>query len=198
MGLANVNDSLLRAAGGAEMGAKIEDGLGSGREANVDSANDLSVTVGTAFERASRRGDAYVWFTSDANLADADTMLLIRNDSSTQNLVIDSVELLNGDATQCIFDFHIVTAAFTAAGTEITGTNMNTNFGNTAAVSAWHDETGNAQGTVIKEYRALVADTYYNFPDLGIVLKEGTAFGIDQITTSDSGALSFKGYFIDK
>ncbi len=196
----SINDLMFANAvnAGGDMATKIEDGLGSGREASVNPANELNVTIGTAFERASRRGDAYLWFTSDANLADADTVLMIRNDSSTQDLVIDSVEILNGDATTCIYDFHIVTAQYTAAGTAIVGTNMNTNFANTASVTAIHDETGNTQGTVIKEYIALLADTYYDFTDMGIILKEGTSFGVDQITASDSGAVSIKAYFIDK
>ncbi len=196
----NINDTMFASAANAEgnMVTKIEDGLGSGREAAVSPANDLSVTVGTAFEIAARRGDAYLWFTSDANVVAADTLLLIRNDSGSQDLVIDSVELLNGNVTQCVYDFHIVTAKYTATGTEITGTNMNTNFASSATATAYHDETGASQGTVIKEYRALVGDTYYDFADMGIVLKEGVAFGIDQVTESDSGAVSIKGYFIDK
>jgi hypothetical protein len=147
---------------------------------------------------ASLRGDAYSWFIGDSDIATTETMLIVRNDSSTQDLVIDSVELLNGNITQCVWDFHIVTAPYTNAGTAVVGTNLNTNFSNSANATCTHDETGNTQGTVIKEYRALVADTYYNFTNLGIVLKEGTAFGVDQITESDSGACTFVGYFVDK
>ncbi len=179
------------------MGTQIE-GSGSGRKAGVTINHELNVAVGTAFQAATIRGDAYLWFATQRDVVAGETLFMIRNDSGSQDLVIDSVELLNGNVAQCVYDFHIVTVGYASAGTLITGTNMNLDFGNTAAVDARADETGNTQGTVFKEYRAFVVDAYSDFPNMGLILKPGTAFGIDQITESDSGAVSVKGYFIDK
>ena len=140
------------------------------------------------------KGDAYVWTAQDADIDAADTMLAVRNDSHTQKLVIDRIELTNGNvATR--YEIHKVTAAFTAAGTAATEINLG-GTGKKAPVSAYSDETGNTQGTVFAEIGAGVAvETYVR--KVGMVLNEGEAIGVDQVTESTAGACSIYGYFIE-
>jgi hypothetical protein len=183
------------------MGTKIEDGTGAGYEAEVTSNREVSVTSGSALERARAKGDAYSWTTPspvDNDINVDDTLLIVRNNSATQDLVIDRVVLYNGDANPCTYDFHVVKTVWAGTGGgEVIGTNMNSRFGNNADATGWQDEEGNAQGTVIQDYIALVADTTYTL-DLGIALGSGHAFGIDQATESDSGGATIFGYFVDR
>jgi hypothetical protein len=71
----------------------IEDGRGSGRKAEVDSHNHLkthSVSELAIAEASEQDGDAYAW-TASADIDATDSILWLRNDSTTQNLIIDTI-----------------------------------------------------------------------------------------------------------
>jgi hypothetical protein len=180
------------------VGDKILDGTGAGYEAEVTSNRELVVTSGSAFERARAKGDAYSWFVPTANLADNDTVLIVRNDSASHDLVIDHVHLYNGNVAECDYIFHIVKAVYASSGGGATiGTNLNSRFGNSADVTCDADETANVQGTIVMDYIALTAATTYVIK-FGVALGEGHAFGCDQMIVSTAGGVKFVGYFVER
>ena len=180
------------------MGTKIEDGTGNGYEAKVNVSNELSVIPGSPLERARARGDAFSWFVTSVDIDTGDTLFIVRNDSSLKDLVIESVTIYNGNVAATTYDFHVVTAGYTAAGTASVGTNLNSNFANGGACTAKSDETGNAQGTVIEEYITVTASVTYGPLPVGVRLGTGHAFGVDQITESTAGGVRVIGYFVDR
>jgi len=202
----NINDLMFAEANKENaMGQTISgvDGAGDGRLAGVDELRQLYVTTETPWQKACRRGDAYLWQNATADIATGETMVLVRNDSTTRNIVIHGIYIGNGNVAATTYDIHYVTAAFTNAGTNIVGINMNANFGAATDVTATADETGNTQGTVIMDYISLVAAkgdmlTAANFPAIGITLAGGTAIAVDQITESTAGVGGIYGYFVDK
>lgn len=144
-------------------------------------------------ENALTKGDAYVWCSQDLNISAGGTMLIIRNDSKTLRLVIVRVEVTNGNvATR--YEIHKVTAAYTPD--DDTGDEINLGgTGKKAPVSKTADDAGNTQGTVFAEIGAGVAvETYHR--DTMLVLNEGEAIGVDQVTASTAGTVSIYGYFI--
>lgn len=146
-------------------------------------------------ENALTKGEAYVWCSQDVNVVAAGTMLIIRNDSKTQKLVIVRVEVTNGNvATR--YEIHKVTAAYTPD--DDTGDEINLGgTGKKAPISKTVDDAGNTQGTVFAEIGAGVAvETYKR--DTCLVLNEGEAIGVDQVTESTAGNVSIYGYFLDR
>lgn len=197
MVMPNINDMMFANANKeTEMGTKIEDGTGSGKEAAVNSSNEMSVTTETPFQRALNRGDAWSWTSVAADIDTGDTMLMVRNDSTVRDLIIEEITVNNGNVA-ATYDIHIVTAAYTAAGTAVTAVNLNTNYtGNAATATAFGDESGNTQGSVLQEFTAGVAVATYIIP-MNVRLKGATALGIDQITESTAGSVQMRGYFVD-
>lgn len=174
---------------------RIEDGKGSGKVAEVDAANRLR-TSAAALDEITRvsldSGSAFIWTSQDTDIDAADTMLLVRNDSE-KPLIIDGFIITGGNAISR-YECHIVTASFTAAGTAIANFNMNTGSANVANVTAFEDETGNTQGTVIYDITAGVTITV-QVPTPGLVLAQGHSFGIDQVTESTAGNVTIFGHF---
>ncbi|HEC61191.1 MAG TPA: hypothetical protein ENI27_02930, partial [bacterium] len=135
-------------------------------------------------ENALKKGDAYVWTSQDANVVAADTLLQVRNDSHNMRLVIVRVEVTNGDAVTR-YEIHKVTASYTANGTAADEINLG-GWGKQAAATAIHDEIGVTQGTVFAEIGAgVVVETYHR--DTALVLNEGEAIGVDQVSESGAG-----------
>jgi len=199
MSLKSVNDLLLAQANREnDMGTKIEDGTGRGHEAAVSAQNELMVDSNSPLMRAALLGNAFSWTNVPADIATTETMLIVRNDSSEQDLVIDHIMIHNGNAAVTNYDIHIVTAAYANAGTDVVGVNLHTGFGAAAAkYSATADETGNTQGAMLTEFWAVLADASYHV-DVRCILRQGTALGIDQVTESTRGTAQIVGYFIDK
>jgi hypothetical protein len=193
----NVNDILAGYSGvESEMGSVAIKGR-SGREAEVTASYELAVTNESPYEQALNAGNAYIWTTATADINAGDTMLAIRNNSSTQDLIITDIYITNGNVDACIYDIHIVTAAYTNAGTAVTGATLNTNYANAAPVDATQDETGNTQGKVLMEFTAEAATRVERIPLPGIRLKSATALAVDQITESTAGSVMMVGYFVD-
>ncbi len=92
-------------------------------------------------------GCAYSWTMVSYDYDAADTILLVRNDSTTEVLYIDYVWAWI-KTTGAILLQH-PTATFTIAGTEVIGVNLNTITGVTADATAKADETGNTQGDIL-------------------------------------------------
>ncbi len=167
----------------------------SGNPVEVSAFGSLQVTGWDAFmENALTKGDAYIWCSQDSNIDAADTMLIVRNDSHSMKLVIVRVEVTNGNvATR--YEIHKVTVAYTPD--DDTGDEINAGgWGKKAPVSKTVDDDGNSQGTVFAEIGAGIAvETYVR--DIGMVLNQGEAIGVDQVTASTAGCVTIYGYFID-
>ncbi len=167
----------------------------SNNQAEVSSEGSLHVTGWDAFaENALTKGDAYIWTAQDADVNTGDTLLIVRNDSHTQKLVMMRVEVTNGNAIGR-YEIHKVTAAYTASNATADEINAG-GTGKRSAATASNDETANAQGTVFAEIGGgVVVETYSR--DIGMVLNEGEAIGVDQVAESAAGACTMYGYFID-
>jgi hypothetical protein len=200
----NINDLMF--LGGSEMSSVAIKGGSSGIEAAVNAQNQLSVTPSAGYYRAMLAGDAYLWLNATADIDATDTMILLRNDSADRLLVIEAISVLNGNVGATTYDIHLVTAAFTAAGTAVTGINMLAGGGAPPGsdYTCMADETGNTKGTMLGHLITTTASIYYpltqaELPCLGrLALGNGTAIGIDQITESTAGVGLIWGYFVDR
>ena len=167
----------------------------SGEVAEVSPVGSLQTVGWDAFmENAITKGDAYIWCSQDKDIDAADTLLIVRNDSHRMKLVIIRVEVTNGNvATR--YEIHKVIAAYTPD--DDTGDEINAGgWDKKAPVSKTVDDDGNSQGTVFAEIGAGVAVETYS-RDMCLVLNQGEAIGIDQVTESTAGCATFYGYFID-
>ena len=179
------------------MGIQLIDGKGTGGAAEVRNQKLVTLTDSlTPLALASLDGRAYsinnVTFTPGA----ADTLVMIRNDHPSKNFHIYSVGVQNDILTE--IQCHIVTLAYTSAGTAIVPVNLNSSFGNSSQLECRGNETGNTQGTVVYHWQA-AAVTVHMKPviDFGgaIIIAPGHAFGIDVVVNVGAGAyVSVLGY----
>lgn len=178
------------------MGLTLEDGKGMGNIAEVDNNNRLQVFAVTQTEgtNAAEDGDSYSWANATYDYAAADTILLVRNDSSTYDLHIDKI-YISGDTATAV-TVHCPTAAFTIAGTAVTGTNMNRKSGRVAPATAKANETGNTQGAII--FRGVIvanAAPYVLELDGSIVLGTGHSIGVDYVSDGGAARVVIFGHF---
>src|SRR3989304_3225358 len=117
------------------MGTKIESGTGNGFEAEVTSLHALVVSAEPEIFRASLRGDAYIWTAPTADIDATDTIIAVRNDSTTRDLVITKIIIAGGNAIS-LYSIHYITAAYTSAGTAVVGRNLNTGSINAAPAAS--------------------------------------------------------------
>jgi hypothetical protein len=120
---------------------KIEDGGGSGRIAEVNLEQRLNVSAQSnsrSFYISRDFGEAYTW-TSSYSAGTGEEVLYVKNDSTTHQLVIDLVHV--GGVLTGLFEIYQVSG--TAAGTSLTGVNLNLTSSNTASATA----LGNASVT---------------------------------------------------
>jgi hypothetical protein len=122
---------------------QIEDGKGTGKQVAVSSDNRLDVnakSMSRAFYISRDKFDTYSWTTVSYDAAAGDTILLVCNNSTTQNLHITKLYAWADVATQ----FKIHAPAYpTLAGTAVVGLNQNRSSGKLANASAYANETGN-------------------------------------------------------
>lgn len=172
----------------------IEDAV-SGKRAEVNSRQQVSaraISEPVLSRVSSKEGLSFIWTSQDLDIDAADTLLLVRNDSSNP-LYIDYIILSSGNvATR--YEIHVVTASFTIAGTTVTGFCLNTALNKVAEATAASDETGNTQGTVIYDV-SLLATTTFILPTTGLVLGTNISLGIDQVTESTAGNASIIGHY---
>lgn len=122
----------------------------NGNLANVNDDEQLLVRAVTEsdLEFASEdKGKAFSWSSSYAATA-ADEIISIKNTSQTENLIIDEITLSNSVAS--LFTLFEVDSG-TAAGTTITGKNLNLGLSNAASVTSFGNAsvTGTLTGGVI-------------------------------------------------
>lgn len=167
---------------------------GDGRTLEIDEERRAKVDARSDFLKAVDEGDAFVWTIESYDFSAADTVLCVRNDNSSKKLHITKV-IVESDATKSEVEIHRITAAFTAAGTAVTGVNLNGSSAKTAEATAKATETGNTQGSVVERRQS-----HANTPlivDFEGALKLGYdhAVGIDLVTGGDWVMASIWGYF---
>lgn len=159
----------------------------------VDDEKRAKVDARSDFQKAAAEGDAYIWTRETAAFSALDTLLCVRNDNSAKTLHITKVVVESSHASTEI-EIHRITAAYTSAGTTVTGTNLLLG-GAAADATGVSDETGNTQGTVM-ERRILRAYTPLIIDFEGTVeLKNAQAIGIDSTLGDDVVYASIWGYF---
>ena len=140
-------------------------------------------------------GDSYIWCSTDINVAAAGTLLAVRNDSSTQRLVITRIIIVGGDVTSR-YEIHRVNVAYGATGTDVVGMNL-ANRGAIADVAADANETQNAQVAANVFMEAALTTKASVDLRVGIVLGYGDALVCDQVAESTAGSCTFFGYFVE-
>jgi hypothetical protein len=185
---------------------QVLDGKGRGYNAEVNSDNQLSTRAVSisALHQASLNGEAFAWNAVTYDPDAADTLLLVRNDSSTKYLVIDKIYVRCDTATAV--DVHLVTANFTAAGTAVTGVCLNKASATVADATAKADETGNTQGDIILTaylhlaVNAQATTSVAQMIDLegAVILGDDQAIGVDLVTASTAAECTIIGHYIDK
>jgi len=174
----------------------IRDGQGKGYLAGVDSENRLKnyCTMETEISHESETNKrAYTWSHS-YNSGAGDTILWLKNTSTTKNLIIEKIVLSSDTTTHFIVHFPSETA--TPAGTAVTGVNLNRSSNNTADAVAYGDETGNTQGDVMAQ-GIILNNTPAIMPiDGSIVLGVGDEVAVDfDSATTALGMVTIRGYY---
>ena len=139
------------------------------------------------------KGAAYVWDFPGYNYDAEDTVMFLRNDSDT-HLHIHHIYLYCDTATK--LQVHIP-ASPTAAGTAVTGVNLNQTSGNVAEATAKQDETGNTQGTILhSEYIAANGEkTIFKEEGYEIILGKNDCIAVDLVTAGTMAYGHIVGYF---
>jgi len=174
----------------------IRDGQGHGSLAGVDSENRLKTysTIETEISHESEVNKrVYTWshsYNSGAN----DTILWLKNTSTTKNLIIEKIVLSSDTTTHFIIHFPSTTASPT--GTAITGTNINRSSNNSAEATAYGDETGNTRGVVMAQ-GIILNNTPAIMPiDGSIILGVNDEIGIDFVSaTTALGMATIRAYY---
>jgi hypothetical protein len=180
----------------------IMDGQGSGSKLGVNKEHQALVfgMVESELAAASRKGDAFSWQNATYDYDAADTILLVANESSDRELVIDKLIIGSDTATVCTIH---APAYPTLAGTTVTAQNLNRNSNKIAEASAICDETGNGQQAAAYTGRILTGHVAAN----GLVevrlygsllLPYGWNVGIDLTADAGGGVMTIWGYFRDK
>ena len=179
------------------MGFQILDGKGGGNLAEVkENRLQVDADIHSALEEHSEKGNAYSWTNVTYNMTAADTIIAIRNTSSTENLHIDKV-FMSSDTVQ-VAAHHVTSASAALAGTLITGVNLNFASGNVADADARGNETTNSsQGTVFLSTELVAAVmTEVDFEG-SLILGTNDSYAIDYPTDAAIVYITVFGFFAD-
>jgi hypothetical protein len=175
------------------MGLQIEDGMGSGKTVGVDSQNRMKVYANIEDEASyySTLGKCFHWthsYSSDS----ADTILWVRNDSSSELLHIVRVHISGNTATA--FQIHFPDNTASPAGTAVTGINADRTSSTSADATAYGDETSNTQSNVvINGYRGAETFTFMNNGQY--ILGKNDIIAVDCTTAGTVTSVTIVGYF---
>jgi len=181
------------------MGLQLESGAGNGASAIItdDGRQNTSARSTSRLYYQSKEGTrGYSWQSLTYNYTAADTILLVKNTSTVETLVIHSISF-SGDTTS-VWHIHRPTTDVTVAGTTVTGANLNGLSSTPALATAAADETGNSQGTIL--YSATVlANTTYCVTDktIGTAIRLGTnqSIAVDVVTVGAAAVCSIVGFY---
>jgi len=177
------------------MGIKIEDGVGGGKHASVSVTNRLNVSSkasARAFYISRDSGNAYSW-TSSYSAGTGEEVIYVKNTHASNKLFIDKIHV--GGVLTGLFELYQVTG--TAAGTTITGKNLNLTSSNIAAATA----LGNASVTsltigdrITLVRTAATATTLLNM-DNTLILGFGDAIAITYTGSTGIVDTMIRGYY---
>ena len=175
----------------------IEDGTGKGYKAKVNLENMLRVYAQVESELShvsESHGDAYVW-TATADWGADKNVIWLRNDSTTQNLIVD--QMIITMAAAAIVEVWVGTGN-TAAGTTVAGVNLNRGSGNSASATCKHTNTNVDTGTgmtLLMTLQLPATDaTPVNFFN-SLVLDYYDEVALNVITDVASSSVNIIGYF---
>lgn len=176
----------------------IEDGKGRGFVAQVDSEGHLVVDALTITDMAhtsEEHGLSFSWASGSYNPATGDdTILLVKNTSTTRKLFIKGITISTAAETRVVV--HLPTTEVTPAGTTITGINLNTNSNNVAEASAKRDETNNTQGDIIWSGEIQAATNPYDIQLFGaVIIGQNRSIGVDFVADPTACDVTIVGYF---
>ena len=140
-------------------------------------------------------GLAFSWTNVTYDYAALDTILLVKNTSSTKKLIIDSISMASDTATLAVIHFP---ACSVVTGTSVTGLNLNKSSGNVAEATAVSDETTNSQGDIYHNVYLEALKTKEHLTGDAIVLGQGDCIAIDFVTDGGAAYCSVEGYFTDE
>ena len=171
----------------------IRDGVGKGYLAQVDVENRLDVysTMESEISHESEVNNRAFTWTHQYDSDDGDTIMLLKNTSSTLNLIIQAMVVGVTDTTN--FTLHNPSNT-TLAGSTITGTNLNLGSALSADASCYGDETGNTTGTVLM-YGRFTADMAATVEFEGsIILGTSNELALN-IASGSNTSVTFIGYY---
>lgn len=167
--------------------------------AGVSSDGRLDVSsrsAARAYYNARDRGQAYSWSALTYDYDIDDTILLVKNTSSSLHLHIHRIWLGGNVAGKVII--HRPTAVVTTpAGTAVTGANLNGSSNNVADAVAKADETNNVLGTTLFSLRMPADDTLVVDVDDTVTLSQNQSIGIDFGVEGAACQATIVGYFED-
>lgn len=177
------------------------DPSGSGiNELKVDSEGRGLVfsVIEEEFDHSSEHiGEAYNWSSGILNLADGDTVLLIKNTSSINDLHIESITI-NSGSTASQWQVHLPTTEVTVTGSTVVGTNLNTgrqsNVADAVAASA---ETNNSQGNIIFT-PMMAADINLTINTIGLIISKNKSVAVDVVTAGSEAGVTIRAFFKTK
>lgn len=173
----------------------IKDGKGTGYLAEVTDEHQLKV-YGTfenliAYE-SNENQRSYTWsHTYDADAGD--TILWLRNDDPSFNLVIHNIILYTDNSSQFVIHFP---ANVVPSGTAVVGTNINRTSSNLALATCIGNETVSVQGDIAAYATCPSGQTMFLPVDSSIVLGYLNCMAVDIVTASTSVCSAvFTGYY---
>lgn len=168
----------------------------TGYKAEVTTENRLktyAVTETNFLHSNKHEAQAYVWDFPGYDYDAADTVMFVRNDSD-DDLHIHHMYLYSDTATKV--QIHSPESP-TAAGTDVTGVNLNRQSGNVAEATAKQDETGNTQGTVLHtEYIAANGSlTIFKENGYEVILGKNDCIAVDLVSAGTMAYGHIVGYY---
>ncbi len=162
---------------------------------NEDLRAETQSVTETEFEFISKsKGLAFSWASGTYDAAAGDTILLVKNTSSTKKLHIDKITLSTDTETRVVV--HLPTTQVTVTGTTVTGVNLNTASGNVAEASAARDETNNTQGNVIWSSEIQAAGEPYSINWYGaLILNTNDSIGVDYVADVAACDVTILGHY---
>ncbi len=175
-------------------GLQVADGKGTGELWEIKNhRGQVDAGTETAFERASRGGLAFSWTNVTYAHDAADTIIAVRNTSSTRKLHIVRAHF-SSDTVQ-VAVFHITRGSAALAGTAITGVNFGTQ-ATIADADAKGDETTNSsQGNIVSRYEMLAATQATENFEGAVILGTSDSFALDYPTNAAIVYATFWGYY---
>lgn len=181
-----MGDTIVRNAGVNPHGQKVR---------AEGQAEVFAISV-NEFENVSARSRlAFSWSIVPAIMANADTLLLIQNDSDTLVLHIEEVVITLD--TSSLVQIHLTDrAALTpGAGTAVVGVCLNQTAPRVAAAIAFADEQNNAQGNIIWNHEIILDERETVELHGAVLLSKGQSIAVDVTTAQTIACCTIFGFY---